>query len=244
MEVLKMPVESLKKLPVKAQRMWESAYKAAKAKGLSPERAGKVAWGAVKKKYTKKADEWVSRGGAIISTKSIILRNFDTDGDTFVEAYVTSFEPDDGDSTTANGGESYMVSREAGIKIAKELESLKLGGGIEHDTFEGSKTYDEDADDVWTVIKADVDNEGVKALFKLNKKSKRYQEVLDGINRKKYRGASLEIIASNSGMKLKKVGNRYVNEIVDFKRIVGVTLTRSPLDKKARIKATYTSKKK
>lgn len=241
-----MLVETLKKLPLKEQKLWRYAYNAAKDKGITPSSAAKVALTVITQKHSLGPDSWIERGGAIINTNSVILRNFDSDGDTFVEAYVSSFDPDDGDVTKNNGGMSFMVSKEAAYKIAKEIESLGIGGGIEHDTFKGSKNYDPEADDVWSVVKADVDTEGIKVLFKLNKDSKRYKEVLEGIPRRKYRGASLEIIPldNDKGIKLRNINGRYVNEITDFRRIEGVTLTRSPLDRKARIKATYTSKKK
>lgn len=241
-----MPVETLKKLPIKGQKLWEAAYKAAKAKGLGPKESAKVAWSTVKKKYTKKGDSWISRGGHVIGMKTAILRNFSENGDTFVEVYVSSFDPDDGDLTKSNGGMSYMLSKNLGERIAKELVDLRLGGGIEHDTFLGSKTYNPEADEVWYAVSSQVVDDGIKAIFKLNKDSVRYEEVLKGIPRRKYKGASLEIIPYDDGrgIKLKNINGRYVNEITDYQRLEGVTLTRSPLDKRARITATFTATKK
>lgn len=55
-----MPIETLMKLPSKAKAMWESTYKAAKKK-YGEERAAKIAWAAVKKKFKKVDNKWVAR---------------------------------------------------------------------------------------------------------------------------------------------------------------------------------------
>ena len=55
-----MPQELLKKLPKPAQTMWESTYKTAKAK-YGEERAGKIAWAAIKKKFKKVGEKWVAK---------------------------------------------------------------------------------------------------------------------------------------------------------------------------------------
>ncbi|WP_298752983.1 ChaB family protein [uncultured Arcobacter sp.] len=55
-----MPIEILKKLPKQAQQMWESTFKAAKAK-YGEDRASKIAWAAVKKKFKKVKGTWVAK---------------------------------------------------------------------------------------------------------------------------------------------------------------------------------------
>lgn len=55
-----MPVEILKKLPAKARQLWESTYSAAKEQ-YGEERAGKIAWAAVKKRFKKVEDKWVAK---------------------------------------------------------------------------------------------------------------------------------------------------------------------------------------
>lgn len=55
-----MPTEILNKLPKRAKALWESAYKAAKAQ-YGEERAAKIAWGVVKKKFKKIETTWIAR---------------------------------------------------------------------------------------------------------------------------------------------------------------------------------------
>lgn len=55
-----MPVEMLKKLPKRAAAIWESTFQAAKSK-FGEERAAKIAWTAVKKKFKKVGDKWVAK---------------------------------------------------------------------------------------------------------------------------------------------------------------------------------------
>jgi len=235
----------LNKLPSKARSLWETVYNRALEQSYEKQKAAKIAWIAVKRKYLVGGDLWVSRGGQIVDVKQAILRNFEKDGDIFIDAYVTSFEPDDGDIKNS-GAQTYstMVSKSVAPKIAAELETLRIGGGIEHDTFPSESTYDSEADDVWHVVKATVDDKGIRALLKLNNKSKRFQEVAEGIERKKYRGVSLEIIPGNNAFNLKEIDGRTVKELKNFRRIAGVSLTRFPLDKYSTINASYKSKKK
>lgn len=235
----------MKKLPPQAQKLWEATFKKAKSEGLTESKAAMAAWSTVKAKYKKDSEgKWILKGG-FVTTQEVILRNFESDGDFFFEAYVTSWEPDNGDMTGANGGESVAISKEAGMQIAKDLEELKLGGGIEHDTFEGSSTYDEEADKVFTFVKAAVDERGVKTLVKLNKNSKRYAIAKEGILRGLYQGLSLEVFPATAGFTYKTTseGKPY-KELNRVARTVGATLTKNPLDNRARINKTYETRKK
>ena len=49
-----MPLSALKKLPKRAQKMWEAVYKEMRSKGKSEASAAKIAWGVVKKSYKPK----------------------------------------------------------------------------------------------------------------------------------------------------------------------------------------------
>lgn len=63
-----MPAEAIKNLPAAAKRVYESAYADYKAKGFSDERAGKAAWGAVKKNWRKNAEgNWVKMESLLLT---------------------------------------------------------------------------------------------------------------------------------------------------------------------------------
>lgn len=55
-----MPAEMLKGLPAEAKKLWEEVYEKNKEKH-GEERAAKIAWGAVKRVWTKKSGKWVKR---------------------------------------------------------------------------------------------------------------------------------------------------------------------------------------
>lgn len=238
-----MPEESLKKLPSKAQSLWEAAFNTAKKEGFTDERAAMVAWGAVKEQYRKSREGvWVLKGG-FVTTQEVILRTFEADGDFYFEGYVTSWEPDNGDLTSANNGESIRISPEAGAKIAADLESFQLGGGIEHDTSEQSKNFNKAADKVFSVVKAEPDSYGIKALMKLNKYSKRFLHAKEGILRGLYQGLSLEVFPAQNGFTYEtSAEGRAFKNLLRVARTGGVTLTKEPLDNGARIGKTFQTK--
>ena len=61
-----MPVKILEKLPKAARSLWEKTFESAKA-SYDEERAAKIAWVAVKKKFKKVNDLWVARSSDFVN---------------------------------------------------------------------------------------------------------------------------------------------------------------------------------
>lgn len=64
-----MSLESMKKMPMAAQQMFEATHKKAKSKGHSDVKAGKIAWSVVKKRFTQKDGKWVARTSDFIDVQ-------------------------------------------------------------------------------------------------------------------------------------------------------------------------------
>lgn len=123
-----MPIKSLKKLPERALKMWESVYKTAKKK-FSEERAAKIAWTIVRKNFKS-----VRKGKKSVA---VTQPTFDaTSSDTFIDVLLGFPTVDEhGEFLT----ESFWQNRPFGV----------IKGDMEHYYADKAAGVYSDIDDTW-----------------------------------------------------------------------------------------------
>jgi len=245
-----MPISILKKLPRQAKKIWENTYNSAKVK-YGPERASKIAWGAVKNKYKKEGSKWVLKGRSVlfnseitIKSESLVCRSEslgDTPIDYFIEGYVATPNPCEEDGMVYTN--KFLRSLE---KQIKEFP-ITIKGDIEHVNGrmeQGMKIKDEESiptlEDVMNIIETKVDENGLWARAKLDRHVKNFPMIWERLKNKFYDAFSIEVYVDKGKARLVNIGNDYVKEINEG-RIKSFTLTGKPADKFAKITSVYTS---
>ena len=243
-----MPIAILKRLPKKARQIWESTYNSAKAKH-GPERASKIAWGAVKNKYKKEGNKWVLKGRSVlfkseitINSQKLVCRSEgigDTSRDYLIEGYVA----------TPN-----LVEEDGMIYTPKFLRSLEkqirefpitVKGDIEHINHRlesGRKVKEEipTMEDIMNIVDTKVDENGLWIRAKLDKYVENFPMIWERLKNRFYDAFSIEVYLDERKARLVNVGNGYVREVNEG-RIKSFTLTGRPADKFAKITSVYTS---
>lgn len=242
-----MPIEILKKLPKKARAIWESTYSAAKAK-YGPERAAKIAWAAVKKKYKKKEGQWIKRTIDTLEFKSEqpYLRSVmgDIAKEYFVEGYIASTEPQiDGVALTRDFLE-YVVDTQF-----KNPERALLKGDIEHaaDLKELGrrirKDVETDEDILRLVDYKIVDEADISKLwcrFQVDRTAKNFDKILYKLKNKFYDSFSASFSIDDGGSILERAQNGdYITKAYRG-RLKRATLTGTPMDKLSVLTSFYT----
>jgi cation transport regulator ChaB len=242
-----MPIEILKKLPKEAKKMWESTYNAAKEK-YGPDRASKIAWAAVKKKYKKEGNNWVLKARSItfnsdlkLNSEKLVCRSElvgETSNDYFIEGYIA----------TRNLAEDGIVLSDTLLRdLAKQIREFPINvkGDLEHvgtRMKKGMKVGEDlpSYDDFMKIIDTKVDEEGLWAKVKLDKYADNFPVIWNRLKEGFYDAFSIEMYLDKSKTRLEKGNNGYMN-VADGGLLKKFTLTGSPKDKHAKVTSVYTS---
>lgn len=212
-----MPIEMLNKLPAEAKKIWETTFKAAKAK-VSVEQAARVAMSAVKKSFKQSKGKWVTKSMALKITlvKSGIL---------FPQyKFLMELTNDKKDS------EGQRVRPELLYKLYKNNLIDKVGD-VDHEKV--AKEYGEDYILARAKLTQDIGTEGlyflddvkyidnkIKAVVTMNKKHPLFNKYLALHKKGEYLYASAEF----ENAKFNSDG-----EIIDADKM-GWTITNNPLN--------------
>ena len=219
-----MPIKTLMKLPKEARSMWETTYKAAE-KQYGEERAAKIAWASVKKKFKKVGDKWVARTDELIQYRTVRYK----------------FQPDEVSvSRGENGGVTmtYVLGTDKSIggvsfskialkRMAEQINSEGVTGRIDtkHDLYKklletmSPEEAEEELQKIMSGLKA------VRAEVKDNKlvaNVKMSDEVFE--KAKGFKAASLEARFPEESLRA---------GVTDQARLMGFVLTDSPADEDA-----------
>jgi len=242
-----MPIELLKKLPKEARKIWESAYQAAKSK-YGPDRASKIAWATVKKKYEKDGDNWILKARSItfnsdlkLNSEKLVCRSEslgDTSNDYFIEGYIA----------TRNLATDGLVLSDILLRdLAKQIKEFPINvkGDLEHvgtRMKKGMKVGEDlpSYDDFMKIIDTKVDENGLWAKVQLDKYADNFPVIWNRLKEGFYDAFSIEMYLDKSKTRLEKQTNGYVN-VADGGLLKKFTLTGQPKDKHAKVTSVYTS---
>jgi len=237
----------LKKLPAKARKIWEAAYKSAK-KQYGPERASKIAWAIVKKKYKKKDDKWVAKERAIsiegpieLKSEQLVCRSEDTGDlskDYFFEGVLAT--------TNETMQDNDIYTPELLTKLAEEIKNypINIKGDLEHVNSRmkrGMKVEDNlpTYDDFIKIEDTKVDGDKLWIRGKLDKYADNFPVIWHRIQEGFYDGLSIELFVDKNNAKLVNRNGRMLREISGG-RINKFALTSKPKDKYSRVTKSYT----
>jgi len=235
-----MPIEILKKLPKKARQIWESAYAAAKEK-YGPERAAKIAWAAVKKKYKKKDDKWVARSESFIAkSEKILCRSElgDISNDYFVEGIL---------ATSQVQKDNVKLTNELFNEIVNDFNSNKLfspKADIEHVGSLKEKGFKVDIpetdEDIVRFVELDVRqlDDGTYGLYgkaQLDRTVKNFEKIWYKLQNKFYDSFSIEIYPKQGTKKINRTEDGKIIEEWYGGTLKKATITGKPVDRKASI---------
>ena len=223
-----MPIEMLKRLPKAAREMWEAIYKEAKPK-YGEDRAGKIAWAAVKKKFKKVEDKWVAKAKDL-NISTVIFYKFIAD-----EASISKSE--DGysymDYVLSSSTEDLAGHSFGGMALTSMVEQINkegLVGRIEngqHELWKRLKDSGKTPDEIEAELQnLDTGIKAVSARKESNKVIARLRVRQDIMNEvMKYDGASIEARFPKEAMRAGVIGQA---------RLQGFVLTNNPTNPDAR----------
>lgn len=160
---------SLKKLPVKAQQLFVNVSNDSSFKN-GETLAFKIAWAAVKKRFTKTGDKWVAKGMGLdfytftmVSKPDIFIQKADN-GEYYLEATLSDTEEDsEGKRFTASALQTY----------ADQINKYGVAGFITHQDWDAFKMANSHLSEEEFVNKARKERKGilktVSAVFKKGK---------------------------------------------------------------------------
>jgi len=243
-----MPLTVLNKLPNKAKSLWESTFKAAKSKH-SEERAAKIAWSAVKKKYKKKGDKWVARAfieNIVLKSEPLSFKSAElvarSEGEVgekeyFVEGYL---------ATTDVNRDGLQIAPEFLEKLKDQIVDSKINikGDLEHVKSLMEQGKKVDMDKIWTdedlmLIRETEVNDGklwVKVL--LNKYVKNFDKVWYDIKQGFKDSFSVEFHTNQNKYEMIPQGDKMIKYVKDGD-IHRFCLTGTPMNQSARVLKSY-----
>jgi|TARA_R100001530_G_scaffold133997_3_gene108155 cation transport regulator ChaB len=242
-----MPITMLKKLPKEAKAIWESTFKASKVK-YGPDRAAKIAWAAVKKKYQKLGNKWVLKGRSVsfnsnikFKSQKLICRSVDvasSSNDYFIEGYIA----------TKHLGEDGIVLSDILLRdLEKQIREFPINvkGDLEHVGTRMKKGMKVDDDlpsyeDFMKIVDTKIDENGLWAKVQLDKYADNFPVIWNRVKEGFYDAFSIEMYLDKSRTRLEKSVDGYMN-VADGGSLKKFTLTGSPIDKHAKVTSVYTS---
>ena len=219
-------------------------FKEAKKK-YGSERAAKIAWATVKKKYKKEGNEWMLIGRSedfTITSDNLLVRSEggEFSRDYFVEGYLATTnvakDPKHGWSMLANSAllDIEEQVKELGADIFKsDLEHVKtkMDRGIK---MSGLYAYDE----IMTLEDAKVDEKGLWTKWKLDKYMSEFPKVWNQIKEKHFNAFSIEARYQSKDIDFDYIdGDRVA--IIKHAKLEKGTLSKTPRDKSAKVTSVY-----
>ena len=166
--------KQVKSLPLKAKKIWLKAFNASYHK-YGEESAIKIAWSAVKKKYTKnKKGVWVTK--STVKAKAVISKSGFFIPSYYFDAVLTS-------STLDEDGQKVSP-----VLIKSIMHNIDENGDIEHLKVFGDNRFN----GVFKLIKKELDGDKLKIRFTINKAHPKYKNVLNLIKKYNHLGLSAE----------------------------------------------------
>lgn len=216
-----MPIEILSKLPKEAKDLWEEIYVLSRKK-YDEKTSAKIAWFAVKQKYVKKENKWVTKSLEFgkTSTQTKLLKTKSKNEDYLVVEYIL---------TTNTLDEENMRFDDFAIKLfEKQINEKGVIGWFDdnHHIIKSIVNIISEEDELDKVLSS-LDT-GIKAfhskykdgkLFTNIMLKKEYEPLLDI-----YNGVSVEVIVPKHSI----IGNTYKQG-----KLLGFSFTRNPANKEA-----------
>jgi len=216
-------------------------------KKYRPEKAAKIAWGAVKKKYKKnKQGKWVLKGRSTnfqFFSEELVARSEaigDTSRDYFIEGYLITFNP-----VEDRPGEWNMFTRSALEEIGEQIQQIgvdMIKGDVEHTKtrmalgrkITGALAYDE----IMKLVDYKIDDFGLWTKWKLDKYMDEFPKIWKQIKDGFYNAFSVEAYVDPKYVEEDYIDGRKVRKILKARLKKG-TLTKSPKDFAARVMNKY-----
>lgn len=209
-----MPVAALKKLPKRAQKMWEAVYKDMVKKGKSEATAAKITWEVVKKQYKPKNRD----GKKSIAVSQPSIESGEKNGVTYIDVVL-------GYPTIDAHGE-YLASEFWSTPISGVLK-----GDMEHyyaDKAEGLYIDDSEDYEGWVPVAQRFWKDGDKlmARVELPENHPFTPTFLERWKSGEY-GLSIEYVYPEEAVEYENIDGKYVS-VIKTGTITGFTFTKHP----------------